>query len=502
MKKTLVLLTLTLIALTGCGGGGGGEGGGSSSTKTLTSIAVTPADNRLAVGKTQQFTATGSYSDGSTQNLAASVTWSSSNTAVATVDSNGVVTAVAAGSTTITATSGAISGQTTLTVPSKTLVAITITHPNQAIAAGTFEQFTATGTYSDSSTANLTTSVTWSSSNTTVATINGNGKAAGNVPGQTTITATSGSVTGTATLTVNTNAIISIAVTPTNPNIIAGGSSLQFTAIGTMSDSSTQDLTASVVWTSSIASVATIDSNGKATGVSNGSTTITATYVPTSVSGSTGLTVGTIQSIAVTPANPSVAAGTTQQFTAMGTFSIPSATVDITASVTWSSSNTSVATIDSSGKATAVGTGTATITASAGGKSGSTTLTVTPLNVSGTWTGTYTIYDDPADPSQLGTYNFELVLNQSGTAVTGTATLRGNMPGQTSATGQLTGNVTGRQLDFSFSYYYSPTAHTNVDIGTGYVTATTTAITISGNAIENYNGGYNCSYTFSLTKQP
>ena len=81
----------------------------------LVSIAVTPANASIADGTQQQYTATGTYSDGSHQNLTGSVTWTSSATTVATINSSGLATGVAAGSTTIRATSGAISGSTGLT---------------------------------------------------------------------------------------------------------------------------------------------------------------------------------------------------------------------------------------------------------------------------------------------------------------------------------------------------------------------------------------------------
>ena len=83
-----------------------------------------------------------------------------------------------------------------------------------------------------------------------------------------------------------------------------------------------------------------------------------------------------LQSIAVTPANPSVAKGLTQQFTATGTFS-DSTTQNLTSQVTWASATTSVATINAAGLATAVAPGTSTISAALGGVTGSTVLTVT-----------------------------------------------------------------------------------------------------------------------------
>ena len=90
----------------------------SSSGPTLVSIALTPASTSIFVGGTQQYIATGTYSDTSTQNLTSSVTWTSSTPGVATITAAGLATGVAAGSTTIKAASGAISGTATLTVTS------------------------------------------------------------------------------------------------------------------------------------------------------------------------------------------------------------------------------------------------------------------------------------------------------------------------------------------------------------------------------------------------
>jgi hypothetical protein len=177
---------------------------------TLVSIAITPAGQSITKGSSKQFTATGTYSDNTTQNLTAAVTWTSSSTAVATISnaagSQGLATAVTTGSTTIKATSGSISGSTTLTVTQATLVSLAITPYSQNISVGATQQFTATGTYSDSTTQNLTTTVTWSSSKTGIASISNAsgsmGLAAAVAAGTTTITAASGSISAAATLTV------------------------------------------------------------------------------------------------------------------------------------------------------------------------------------------------------------------------------------------------------------------------------------------------------------
>lgn len=87
----------------------------SSSTKTLSSIAVTPLTASIAVGSTQQYTATGSYSDGSTTVLTNGATWVSSDPGVATITSTGLATAVSAGNTVITANFGSVTGTARLT---------------------------------------------------------------------------------------------------------------------------------------------------------------------------------------------------------------------------------------------------------------------------------------------------------------------------------------------------------------------------------------------------
>jgi hypothetical protein len=110
-------LLVAALACAGCGGG--------SSAVTLSSIAVTPADPSVTAAADEQFTATGTYSDGSTADLTTSATWSSSDEAVATiVSTSGLATAVAAGTATITATdsSGTVSGTTVMTVTAQELI--------------------------------------------------------------------------------------------------------------------------------------------------------------------------------------------------------------------------------------------------------------------------------------------------------------------------------------------------------------------------------------------
>ena len=144
---------------------------------TLKSIAVTPTSASTALNFDIQLTATGTYSDTTSQNITTSVTWSSSSAVVATVNaSTGLVTpasgATAGQTTEIIATSGTLSGKTTLTLaPAATLNSIAVSPQNSSVALNSVLQLTATGTYSNSRTKNITSLLTWSSGNTSVATV-------------------------------------------------------------------------------------------------------------------------------------------------------------------------------------------------------------------------------------------------------------------------------------------------------------------------------------------
>jgi uncharacterized protein YjdB len=368
--------------------------GGVSQTTSVTvtapsivSITVTPDDLTQGIGVNLQFIATATYSDGTSQDLSSGVTWTSSSTSVATINSSGMATTAAAGSTTITATVGAFSDTSTLTVVPAHLVSIAVTPATSTIALGTTVQFTAIGSFDDGST-QLLTPLTWSSSSTSVATIDSTGFASSTGTGTTTITASSGGVSGTAPLTVTAASLVSVAVTPANSSM-AVGTTKQFTATGTFSDSSTQDITTTVTWTSSTAAAATINAQGLASSVATGSTTIKATFG--SVSGSTGLTVLTahLVSITINPANPRISKGTSIRFTASGTFSDGSVAANLSG-LSWKSNHPNLASIRGSGIAHGKKGGSVTISATASGVTGTTTLTigtgtlvsliVTPLN--------------------------------------------------------------------------------------------------------------------------
>ena len=347
---------------------------------TLVSLQVAPQNPLLAVGTTQQFTATGTFSDGSIQNLTALVSWSSSQPSVAIIAAGGLARGTSSGQTTIMATAGSVSGSTLLNVTPATLLAITVNPSTPTIAVGTTQQFTASGSFSDGSTQDVTASVSWVSSSLSVAAITTGGLASGSSSGTTTITASSGAISNSAVLTVTNAVLTSITVNPINSSILVGNTQ-QFTATGTYSDASTQDLTSAVIWNSSNQNVATI-SGGLASGLAIGTASMSATFVlasGASVSGSTNLTVTVMPpnlvTIIVTPANPSVAMGQNQQFAATGQYSDGS-TQDLTTAVIWISSQPSVAAINGAGLASGLSAGSTTICAALGAINASATLRV------------------------------------------------------------------------------------------------------------------------------
>ncbi len=216
--RGLAISFFAVVLLNACGGGGsvpgssgsslpgtsGSPAGTSPSAATLVTISVYPSPPAsLPKGLTQKFTAMGAFSDYTWKDVTASVTWSSTAATVASINASGLATAVGVGTTNITASSGGISSTTVaLNVIPATLQSIALAPTNPAMGAGQSTQFTATGSYSDGTTQDITSSITWNSSNTAAVTVSATGSAFGTAPGTATVTATSGSVSSNTVLTV------------------------------------------------------------------------------------------------------------------------------------------------------------------------------------------------------------------------------------------------------------------------------------------------------------
>ncbi len=115
-----LLAFFLLSMMAGCGGGGSSSStttpGATTTGPTLLSLAVTPVDPTLAIGLSQQFSVTGTYSDGTTADLTSSAKWTSGGTAVSILFSTGLATGKTAGVETVTATVGSLVATSKLTV--------------------------------------------------------------------------------------------------------------------------------------------------------------------------------------------------------------------------------------------------------------------------------------------------------------------------------------------------------------------------------------------------
>jgi len=194
-------LLLPVLLLAACGGSSSGN---DPDPVTLSSVAVTPATVSLSVGATQQLTATGTYSDSSSAGLAGAV-WASDANSVASVSATGLVTALAAGTAHVSATSAGKSSSATVTVTATgvTLSSIALTPSPASVTKGATLQLVVTGTYSDASQQPLTATATFSSGTPAAATVTSpGGLVTGVEVGTSTITATAGGKTTTLLVTV------------------------------------------------------------------------------------------------------------------------------------------------------------------------------------------------------------------------------------------------------------------------------------------------------------
>ena len=210
-----------------------------SVSSTGCSIKVSPAIATVANGLTTAFSATGQFAGGFSVPLNQNLTWSTSNSQVATVSPAGVATGVAADPTptsfaskmvTIAAKAGRISGSATLTVGPPNLTSLSVSPSGSDIVAGTSEQLTATGSYSDSATENLSSVVNWSSSNTAAATVVPGGVVTGVAKGSSVLTASTGSVSNSATVTVVSQ--LAIDTTSLPPVVLGTSYSQTLAAVG------------------------------------------------------------------------------------------------------------------------------------------------------------------------------------------------------------------------------------------------------------------------------
>jgi len=350
------------------------EGKSGSATATVTKAPVAsvslPATSSVVITRTITLSPTVKDVNGTVVTDRV-VTWGSSNNAIATVSTAGVVTGVALGTATITATSEGKSGSTALTVSPIPVGTVTVAPSTPTMTKG--QTVTLTATVKDENGTVVTNrALTWSSSATTVATVSQTGVVTGVDAGTATITATSEGKSGTASLTVFALPVGSVTVAPATASVVTGQTAT-FTA--TVKDASGAVVTGRLVtWTSGNSAVATVSTSGVATGVTPGSAAITATSEGKTGSGLVTVTKVPVGSVDVAPTTVSLNPGQTSPLTA--TVKDANGVVVTDRSVAWSTSNGTVASVTQAGVVTANNVGTATITATSETKSGTSAITV------------------------------------------------------------------------------------------------------------------------------
>jgi uncharacterized protein YjdB len=342
--------------------------------RAVASVTISPPSAELAVKGTLQLNATVADADGLVL-TDRTVSWVSGGTGVATVDGSGLITAVAVGTATITALSEGRCAQATITVTPQPVATVEIAPTSASVIAGDSVQLQATTRAADGGV--LTgRPVTWSTSDNTVATVASTGLVKAIAPGTASITATSEGQGATATVTVTPKPVASVSVTPPSATLQIGGS-LQLTATTLAGDGST--LTGrTVAWDTNSPGAATVGPSGIVTAFALGTATVTATSE--GMTGQATITVvqQPVDSVVVTPASAALAPGDTMRLSAS---LLDASGGTLQGTVTWSTSDGAIATVDTNGLVKAVGQGASRITASAGAKSGSASITVGPVPV-------------------------------------------------------------------------------------------------------------------------
>ncbi|MDR0426079.1 MAG: Ig-like domain-containing protein [Clostridiales bacterium] len=347
------------VTITATAADGGGASGDFNIEVTVSAVSVggvslNGSNMVLTIGNTERLTATVSPGNATDK----TVTWSTSDNRVATVDADGLVTAVAAGTATVTVTTadGGKTASCTVTVSAVSVGGVSLDKQGMTLTIGNTERLTATVTPENATDK----TVTWSTSDNRVATVSTDGLVTAVDAGTATITVTTADGGKTASCTVTVSAPV-VAVTGVTISLAAKsleiGGTQPLTA--TVSPGNATDKT--VTWSTSDGAVATVDADGLVTAMAAGTATITVTTADGGKTASCTVTVSSVVSVAEITLSDSTAAlkvGQTKQLTATV---LPLNAADKT--ITWRSSDESVATVDQNGLVTALKAGLVTITA-------------------------------------------------------------------------------------------------------------------------------------------
>lgn len=349
MRKFLVPLATALVLALSCE---------KASDVAVSGVSIDRSTVEMTIGETAQLSATVTPSDATDQNI----TWSSTKQSVATVNDHGLVTAIAEGRTTIKARVGGKTSACIVTVSKEfvDVTSITLDKTSLSLIKGESETLAAT-VIPTNATHNK---VSWTSSDTGVATVNSEGKVSAIANGSATITAQVDDVKATCDVTV-TVPVESITLNKTELTLYKGESE---TLVATIVPTDATET--NVQWGTLSSHIATVDSNGKVTAMGGGKTTITAKAGGKVASCIVTVTVP-VESVTLNYSDISLNEG--ESITLKATIIPKDATVQ---TIAWSSSDNSIATVDQNGTVTAITQGSATILAQVGDKQAACTVTV------------------------------------------------------------------------------------------------------------------------------
>lgn len=365
-----------LVTIAASSGGKSGLATVTVSARPVSVVRVSPTSNQITVGSSVSLSAEALDAGGNAV-AGKAFLWSSSNSAVATVSSTGIVTALAPGNATITATVDGVSGVASVTAAAVPVAALTISPPSGSVTVGQGVQLRATPVDAAGNVLSGR-AIAWSSSSSSIATVSSTGLVVGLAAGQSTITASTEGINATAAVTVTLVPIDAMSVAPSQATI-AAGATVDLTA--TARDVSGNVLGGRpVTWSSDQPATATVSPSGVVTGVSQGLARITAAAEGKSAVSLVTVTPVAINIIDVTPSTASLSIGGSTQLTATPRDAQGKPLAGRV--ITWITGAPSVATVSQGGLVVAVGAGDAIIFAASEGVSGSASVTVSQIPVS------------------------------------------------------------------------------------------------------------------------
>ena len=347
------------------------------------SLTIVKPDMELSIGETANLSSMYIKNVGGVKNSESDVTayaaWSSSNASVATV-SAGKITAKGVGTTTITATYNGYTAKSTVTVTDAVTYDYQLSPSSTSLVNGRTTKFTVVKrTFTNGTQTNgqdVSSTFTWTSSNTSIATVNNIGLVTGVSTGTVTITAEYNGMTASGTATVTSSTTYELAINPASMTLNKGATGT-FTALyKTYTDGvlmSSVDVTSSTTWSSADTKIAGV-SQGHVSGVGAGSAIITAKY--NGYTATASVTVRGPATMTLGWSSQTVTKGKVLSNAAIYNPNDGTNAKDVTITATWTTSNAAVATV-ASGSITAQGAGTAILTATYNGISASCVITVT-----------------------------------------------------------------------------------------------------------------------------